>query len=222
MVFDTRALFPGPPTSTPTVAWAHVDEQGRLVLPAEVATRLGLIAGAQVRLEPMTQRLRLHRPVTHLAKLYIEPTNACNLDCATCFRHGWDEPIGRMSEAAFDAILAGLAALDELPTVYFGGIGEPLSHRRTINVGRQGARAGGAHRADHQRDAAQRAAGARADGRWVWICCGSPLMARLPKVTPTCGWALNWRRSSPTWRASASCARAATTPGPSWGSRSWR
>ena len=38
-----------------------------------------------------------------------------------------------MSEASFAAILAGLAALDELPTVYFGGIGEPLSHRQTIN-----------------------------------------------------------------------------------------
>ena len=133
MIFDTRALFLGPPTSTPAVAWAHVDEQGRLVLPAEVAAWLGLIAGAQVRLEPMRNGVRLHRPVTHLAKLYIEPTNACNLDCATCFRHGWDEPIGRMSEAAFDAVLAGVAALDELPTVYFGGIGEPLSHRQTIN-----------------------------------------------------------------------------------------
>ena len=105
----------------------------------------------------MRNGLRLHRPVTHLAKLYIEPTNACNLDCATCFRHGWDEPIGRMSDAAFDAILDGLAALDELPTVYFGGIGEPLSHRQTVSWVAQGARAGRAHRADHQRDAAQRA-----------------------------------------------------------------
>ena len=34
--------------------------------------------------------LRLHRPVTHLAKLYVEPTNACNLDCITCFRNAWE------------------------------------------------------------------------------------------------------------------------------------
>ena len=98
---------PPRPTSTEKVAWAHVDEQGRLVLPPEVAAQLGLVPGAQVRLEPTRNGLRLHRPVTHLAKLYIEPTNACNLDCATCFRHGWDEPIGRMSEASFAAILAG-------------------------------------------------------------------------------------------------------------------
>ena len=107
MTFDARALFQGTPTSTPKVAWAHVDDQGHLVVPPEVAAQLGLVAGAQVRLEPGRNGLRLHRPVTHLAKLYVEPTNACNLDCATCFRHGWDEPIGRMSEAAFDAILAG-------------------------------------------------------------------------------------------------------------------
>ena len=133
MPFDALTLFQGTPKSTPKVAWAQVDDQGHLVVPPEVAAQLGLVPGAQVRLEPGRNGLRLHRPVTHLARLYVEPTNACNLDCATCFRHGWDEPIGRMNEASLDAILAGLAALDELPTVYFGGIGEPLSHRQTIN-----------------------------------------------------------------------------------------
>jgi MoaA/NifB/PqqE/SkfB family radical SAM enzyme len=133
MTFDALALFQGTPKSTPKVAWAQVDDQGHLVVPPEVAAQLGLVPGAQVRLETGRNGLRLHRPVTHLAKLYIEPTNACNLDCATCFRHGWDEPIGRMSEASFAAILDGLAALDELPTVYFGGIGEPLSHRQTVS-----------------------------------------------------------------------------------------
>ena len=132
MTIDAHAFFKGTPAPTPKTAWAHVDEQGRLVVPPAVAAQLGLAPGAQVRLEQMRNGLRLHRPVTHLAKLYIEPTNACNLECATCFRHGWDEPIGRMSDASFAAILDGLAALDELPTVYFGGIGEPLSHRQTI------------------------------------------------------------------------------------------
>lgn len=133
MTIDARVFFMGNPTSASKTAWAHVDEQGRLVLPPEIATQLGLVPGAQARFELARNGLRLHRPVTHLAKLYIEPTNACNLDCATCFRQGWDEPIGRMSEVTFDAILDGLAALDALPIVYFGGIGEPLSHRRTVS-----------------------------------------------------------------------------------------
>ncbi len=132
MVIDPRVFFMGRPVSPSKGSHAYVDEQGRLVLPAEAAAQLGLQTGARVRVEPTRDGLRLRRPVTHLAKLYVEPTNACNLDCATCFRHGWDEPIGRMSDAAYAAILDGLGAFDPLPTVYFGGIGEPLSHRRTV------------------------------------------------------------------------------------------
>jgi MoaA/NifB/PqqE/SkfB family radical SAM enzyme len=133
MTFDVQTFFQGTPKAAPRVAWAHIDDHGHLVVPPEVATELGLVPGAQLRLEPTGNGLHLHRPVTHLAKLYIEPTNACNLDCATCFRHGWDEPIGRMTDASFDAILEGLASLAELPTIYFGGIGEPLSHRQTVS-----------------------------------------------------------------------------------------
>lgn len=111
--------------------WAEVDEAGRLVLPPDVAARLGLTPGARARVELSDNSLRLHRPVTHLAKLYVEPTSACNLLCRTCFRNAWEEPMGLMAEATFDAIMASLASLPNLPTVHFGGIGEPLFHRRT-------------------------------------------------------------------------------------------
>ena len=58
MTFDARALFLGTPTSTPKVAWAHIDDQGHLVLPPQVAAQLGLVAGSQVRLEPGRNGLR--------------------------------------------------------------------------------------------------------------------------------------------------------------------
>lgn len=132
MTIDARTFFSDRPAPAPTAGWAYVDEQGRLVLPPEFAAQLGLRPGVRTRVEPARNGLRLHQPVTHLAKLYVEPTNACNLDCVTCFRHGWDETTGRMSDAAYAAILDGLSAFDPLPTVYFGGIGEPLSHRRTV------------------------------------------------------------------------------------------
>lgn len=115
-----------------TTAWAEVDEQGRLVLPTEVVSRYGLQPGTKVRLDEGTNFVRLHRPITHLTKIYIEPTVACNLDCITCFRNNWDQPIAPMSEATFDQVLAGLKALDPIPNVYFGGIGEPLFHPKTI------------------------------------------------------------------------------------------
>lgn len=124
------AAAPAAPSSK-KAEWATVDEQGRLVLPAAMAAGLGLVPGARLRVEQGVNSLRLHRPVNHLAKIYVEPTDACNLACVTCFRNAWDEPMGRMSEATWAAILAGLRQLDPPPTVYFGGIGEPLVHRRT-------------------------------------------------------------------------------------------
>jgi MoaA/NifB/PqqE/SkfB family radical SAM enzyme len=127
-VLERRDLTLGPKPSD----WATVDADGRLILPAHIAARLGLTPGAQLRIDEDANSLRLHRPITHLARLYVEPTDACNLDCITCFRNAWQSSIGRMSDATFAAILAGVRALPEPPTVYFGGIGEPLVHTRTI------------------------------------------------------------------------------------------
>jgi MoaA/NifB/PqqE/SkfB family radical SAM enzyme len=120
------------PSTKATTAWAEVDDAGRLILPSDVITRFGLNPGTKVRLDEGTNYFRLHRPVTHLTKVYIEPTVACNLECITCFRNCWDQPIGRMSEETFNQILSGLKALDPIPNVYFGGIGEPLFHPKTI------------------------------------------------------------------------------------------
>ena len=115
-----------------TTAWAEVDEHGRLIIPLEVIERYGLHPGAKVRLDEGGNFVRMHRPVTQLTKVYIEPTVECNLDCITCFRNAWDQPLGRMSDETFAQILAGLQALDPIPDVYFGGIGEPLFHPKTI------------------------------------------------------------------------------------------
>jgi MoaA/NifB/PqqE/SkfB family radical SAM enzyme len=115
-----------------TTAWARVNEQGDLVIPQDVVTRYGLTPGAMVRLDEGTNFVRLHRPVTHLTKVYIEPTVACNLECITCFRNAWDTPQGRMSDETFDAIFASLKKMDPIPNVYFGGIGEPLFHPHTL------------------------------------------------------------------------------------------
>ena len=115
-----------------TTAWAEVDENGRLILPPEVAEQYGLHPGAKVRLDEGHNLVRVHRPVTQLTKVYIEPTVACNLDCITCFRNAWEQPIGRMTEETFERFIAGLRELSPLPSVYFGGIGEPLFHPKTI------------------------------------------------------------------------------------------
>lgn len=114
--------------------WAQVDEEGRLVLPPQVADQVGLAPGARLRIERDANSIRLHRSLQHLAKMYIEPTNRCNITCRTCMRNTWDEPLGMMSDETFGRILDGLRALASKPLVMFAGIGEPLFHPRTVEM----------------------------------------------------------------------------------------
>jgi MoaA/NifB/PqqE/SkfB family radical SAM enzyme len=114
--------------------WAEVDEQGRLVMPSEMVERFGLKPGARLRVENLANNMRLHRPVSQLAKVYIEPTNRCNITCVTCMRNIWDEPLGKMAPETFEQILGGLKQITPRPLVFFGGIGEPLFHTKTIEM----------------------------------------------------------------------------------------
>lgn len=114
--------------------WAEVDEQGRLVMPSEMVERFGLKPGARLRVENPANNMRLHRPVSQLAKVYIEPTNRCNITCVTCMRNIWDEPLGKMAPETFEQILGGLKQITPRPLVFFGGIGEPLFHTQTIEM----------------------------------------------------------------------------------------
>ena len=107
---------------------AQVDDEGRLVLPRQMIFDLGLKPGVQVGIDDGENYLRLHRPVTHLGKVYIEPTNRCNLECRTCMRNVWDEPLGQMSSETFSRIIGGLKLFFPPPTLFFGGLGEPLAH----------------------------------------------------------------------------------------------
>ncbi len=74
------------------------------------------------------QNIILRLPPTHLKKVYIEPTNRCNLACRMCIRRTWEEPPGRMDQAIFQRILEGLRDFSPPPTIVFGGFGEPLAH----------------------------------------------------------------------------------------------
>ena len=114
--------------------WAEVDERGRLVIDAAVAERYGLKPGARMRLDLDPNSIRFHRPVTHLAKLYIEPTNWCNFDCRTCMRNNWQVETGFLAADTFERIMDGLEQVWPRPTVVFSGIGEPLSHGRIATM----------------------------------------------------------------------------------------
>lgn len=106
----------------------QVDDDGRITLPPEVGTRLGLTEGAEFLLEEMPHALTLRRAPTQPAKIYIEPTSRCNLSCRMCIRYSWEEQQGTMTEATFERLMDSLEALPQKPVIVFGGFGEPLFH----------------------------------------------------------------------------------------------
>lgn len=180
--------------SSKAVMRAEVDEQGRLILPPEAAAHYGLKPGAQVRLSEEAGSLRVRRPATHLAKLYVEPTSQCNLACRTCIRNVWDEPLGQMADATFARVVAGLREFSPPPAIFFGGFGEPLAHPRIVEMVRQ-AKALGAwvelitNGTLLTEDLSRQLIAARLDGLWVSIDGATPesyadvrLGAALPEV----------------------------------------
>ncbi len=106
----------------------EVDEQGHLVLPPDLVKRWGLTPGTVVQVEEGADRLSLRRSIACLSRVYIEPTNICNLDCRICMRNVWEEPLGNLSRQTFSRIMEGISEFSPVPSVFFGGFGEPLAH----------------------------------------------------------------------------------------------
>ncbi len=112
----------------------EIDHQGRGILPPEVVSRYGLTRGTKVCVENGGDDLGLRIWRDGVAKVYIEPTNRCNLECRTCMRNAWDEPLGQMDNSTFTRILEGVRNISPRPKIFFGGIGEPLTHPRIAEM----------------------------------------------------------------------------------------
>lgn len=69
-----------------------------------------------------------------LRRVYVEPTNRCNLNCAICMRRVWEEPVGDMSLPDFRRIAGQLKRLPQLECISFGGYGEPLLHPEIVEM----------------------------------------------------------------------------------------
>lgn len=65
-----------------------------------------------------------------LKKVYVEPTNRCNLSCTTCIRNSWEESFEDIAWPVYQALIDGLADFPEVNTIAFAGFGEPLLHPR--------------------------------------------------------------------------------------------
>ena len=103
-------------------------QKGEIRLPPEVAARYGLNSGARVQLSETSEGILIHPPPQGLRKIYLEPTNLCNLNCSTCVRQDWRDPQGMMEMEAYEGLIQQLAELPKVETLHFGGYGEPLLH----------------------------------------------------------------------------------------------
>lgn len=111
-----------------------VDEQGHLILPPEIVERFGLLPGASALIKEGPNSFSIGRSPAALSKIYIEPTNLCNLDCRTCMRNVWDEPLGLMSKETLSKVMEGAKQFSGRPSIFFGGFGEPLVHPDIIEM----------------------------------------------------------------------------------------
>jgi len=112
----------------------EADPSGNITIPENLASAMGISPGDRVKFIEEGNAITLRLPM-RLSKLYIEPTNLCNLNCRTCIRHVWNEPSGMMSEETFEAIIKGLHSFPSLPdSVFFGGFGEPLFHPKIVDM----------------------------------------------------------------------------------------
>lgn len=112
----------------------EVDDDGRLVVPAEMAERLGIKPGATLHVEVNGTGLHGRQTIHRLSKIYVEPTTHCNLACRTCIRNVWDESMGHMSDATYARIMEGIQEFSLPQKIFFGGFGEPLFHPHIVDM----------------------------------------------------------------------------------------
>lgn len=113
---------------------ATVDEHNRLILPPEIVAQLGLRPGNSIPISPGRHCISVRQPITHLKKIYIEPTNQCNLACRMCIRSVWKEPLGQMTLETFNHIIQSIREISGPLNVVIGGFGEPLFHPHIITM----------------------------------------------------------------------------------------
>ena len=110
------------------------DSEGRFLLPEKFRQRRRMPANAEFWLNEREGDLILHPRLPDARKLYIEATTGCNLQCSTCIRNIWSDPIAQMNQNTFEKILSSLDGLPEIERVIFTSFGEPLTHPHILDM----------------------------------------------------------------------------------------
>jgi hypothetical protein len=130
--------------------FGSVDDDGRVLLPAELVAKLGLRSGSVVPLDEEPDGIRVRRPADHLARVYVEPIGRSDPGGGSAPGDGTGRARGSgryMTDETFARILSGLRTLDPAPAVVVSGSGEPLLNPGIVDMVRR-AKAAGARRVE--------------------------------------------------------------------------
>ena len=108
--------------------------ENSIVLPQDFLDRRHVPARVEYWLDEREGDLLLRPRLPDAQKLYIEATTGCNLQCRTCIRNIWSDPIASMKAATFQKILDCLVDFPDLKRVVFTSFGEPLTHPRLLDM----------------------------------------------------------------------------------------
>jgi tungsten cofactor oxidoreducase radical SAM maturase len=110
------------------------DSQNKILIPKDFLDRRHLPENVDYWLDEYEGDIILHSRLPDAQKLYIEATTGCNLQCKTCIRNVWHDPIAAMTKDTFQAILNDLESLPNLKRVIFTSFGEPLTHPNIMEM----------------------------------------------------------------------------------------
>jgi tungsten cofactor oxidoreducase radical SAM maturase len=108
--------------------------QHTIQLPADFVERRRLPDEMEFWLDEREGDIILHPRLPDAKKLYIEATTGCNLQCRTCIRNVWTDPLAPMKADTFKKIVASLDSLPRLERVVFTSFGEPLTHPHILDM----------------------------------------------------------------------------------------
>ena len=175
-------------------SFAEVDEQGRLILPPEIARAIRADPGREGARGQREQR-RAPAP-SHLA--VDAPLRGADRSLQPRLRDVLSQQLGRVAGPHDGRDLCAHPRRHQRPrsrpTIFFGGIGEPTLHTHLPDWIEQAKALGCRVEMITNGTLLTEDAVAQVDRVAGWICCGSRSTARRPKVTPMCGWARNCRR----------------------------
>ncbi len=113
---------------------AILEQDGSIRLPEEFLGRRDAKPGMEWWLSQRDSSLILLPRLPDLRKLYVEPTTICNLNCRTCIRNVWEDPMAHMEMRVFTQLVEQLAGFPDLRRVVFSGLGEPLAHPHILEM----------------------------------------------------------------------------------------